>query len=785
MAWLAHARKRNDPCPRIAARARSLSPLVRKVHDELVDYLMVELCSHVLTGKEEQRDICSIGLKTVVLEMPASMGAVAARQLTARLISGVAQTTLEVKLECMDILDDMLKRFGTHLKEEESHKCLDTLFNELGSVRAAARKRAIACIASLSTALTDKLLAQMVTLIVGKMQDAGCKVELRRTYIQTLSGISRSGGYRLGKQLDGVLPIVLQQCDAKKSGGDSEMIESCLQAFECFVLRCPKEVAAFQGDISKTALQYLSYDPNYADDEDEDMEDEDDDMDDDADADEDDDDGDYSDDDDNSWKVRRAAAKVLSAIIVSRPERLPELMPLVIPVLVGRFKEREENVKMDVFATFSDLLQQVSLSLHPVDVATDDDATMIDAADAPTALLLESVPSIARGACRQLKEKSLKTRVAAFGCLRQLLITLPGCLAPHAAMVVPGLERALKEDGSNNLRTEALLLLQLALSSHPPAVFQPHVGLLMKPVLNLVNDRYYKIAAEALRVCSGFVRILRPEPPAAGFAGGVGLVQPLFDCVEKRLLAQDQDQEVKECAISCMGLVLCHLGDDPAVQLDRVLPVLLERLRNEITRVTTVKTFAALAVAKLDLKLGSALPGATGSVLQAAVSELCSFLRKSSRPLRQASLTTLSALVASHASLLGEADVSSVLSELPPLITDADLHVAHLALELCTTIVRAAPGSTVPAVKAAVMPQVLTLLQSSLFQGQALRSVLNFLGVLVEQDVSTLNLCVAPPFSFSPQHPQPPPPLHPHPTATPPPPHFPRRNYPSPPAARY
>ena len=38
-----------------------------------------------------------------------------------------------------------------------------------------------------------------------------------------------------------------------------------------------------------------------------------------------------------------------------------------------------------------------------------------------------------------------------------------------------------------------------------------------------------------------------------------------------------------------------------------------------------------------------------------------------------------------------------------------------------------------PAVKAAVMPQVLTLLQSSLFQGQALRSVLNFLGVLVEQ----------------------------------------------------
>ena len=33
----------------------------------------------VLTGKEEQRDICSIGLKTVVLEMPGAMAVTAVR----------------------------------------------------------------------------------------------------------------------------------------------------------------------------------------------------------------------------------------------------------------------------------------------------------------------------------------------------------------------------------------------------------------------------------------------------------------------------------------------------------------------------------------------------------------------------------------------------------------------------------------------------------------------------------------------------------------------------------
>ena len=58
--------------------------------------------------------------------------------------------------------------------------------------------------------------------------------------------------------------------------------------------------------------------------------------------------------------MRRAAAKLLSAIIVSRPDKLGELFPEVAPVLIARFKEREENVKMDVFATFNDLLQQVA-----------------------------------------------------------------------------------------------------------------------------------------------------------------------------------------------------------------------------------------------------------------------------------------------------------------------------------------------------------------------------------------------------------------------------------------
>ena len=62
----------------------------------------------------------------------------------------------------------------------------------------------------------------------------------------------------------------------------------------------------------------------------------------------------------------------------------------------------------------------------------------------------------------------------------------------------------------------------------------------------------------------------------------------MYDITFVKLKASDIDQEVKERAITCMAQLICTFGD-VMNNLHEVFAVLLERLKNEVTRLTCVK----------------------------------------------------------------------------------------------------------------------------------------------------------------------------------------------------
>lgn len=94
--------------------------------------------------------------------------------------------------------------------------------------------------------------------------------------------------------------------------------------------------------------------------------------------------------------------------------------------------------------------------------------------------------------------------------------------------------------------------------------------------------------------------LISDKPFCRGFTP---LSNEIYHCTLMRLKTADIDQEVKERAIACMGQILAHFGDTLSDKLHVCLPIFLDRLRNEITRLTTVKALTCIAASPLRVDL--------------------------------------------------------------------------------------------------------------------------------------------------------------------------------------
>ncbi|GAB1291179.1 Cullin-associated NEDD8-dissociated protein 2 [Apodemus speciosus] len=695
---------------------KCLGPLVGKVKEYQVENIVDTLCASMRSDKEQLRDIAGIGLKTVLSELPpAATGSGLAinvcRKVTGQLTSAIAQQEdVAVQLEALDILSDMLSRLGAPLGAFHA-SLLHCLLPQLSSPRLAVRKRAVVALGHLAAACSTDLFVELADHLVDRLPGprAPASPAAIRTLIQCLGSVGRQAGHRLGAHLGRLVPMVEEFCNLD----DDELRESCLQAFEAFLRKCPKEMDPHVPNVTSLCLQHMKHDPNYDHDSDEEeqMETEDSEFSEQESGDE------YSDDDDMSWKVRRAAAKCMAALISSRPDLLPDFHCTLAPALIRRFKEREENVKADIFGAYVILLRH-----------TRPPKGWLEAVEEPTQtgrnlnMLRAQVPLVIKALQRQLKDRSVRTRQGCFGLFTELAGVLPGSLAEHMAVLVSGIVFSLTDySSSSTIRMDALAFLQGLLGTEPAEAFHPHLPTLLPPVMACVADPFYKVAAEALLVLQELVRtlwpldrprLLDPEP----------YVGEMSTATLSRLRATDLDQEVKERAISCVGHLVGHLGDRLGDDLEPTLMLLLDRLRNEITRLPAVKALTLVAVSPLQLDLQP--------ILAEALPILASFLRKNQRALRLATLAALDALAQSQGLGLPPPAVRTVLAELPALVSENDMHVAQLAVDFLTTVAQTQPTSLVE-VSGPVLEELLQLLHSPLLPAGVLAATEGFLQALV------------------------------------------------------
>lgn len=761
-------RLQRDTCNDVQALSvKCLSVLVTRIQETHVIDVATKLSEHILKGKAELRDIYSIGLKTLISDLPVSTGDRIATVISGGIVAGLSSPDAAIVSECLDITTELLNRFGAKMERDHT-PLLKAVLKQLSCSQPLVRKRGAVCLGALAVHVSDRLLQGLVEELLRGIQAPAAGQDVH-ALIQSVGTVGRKVGFRLGRHLPAIVPLFLsfinQDMSAQEDAVANDLREICFQALESLVVRCPSEVSEFLPAILACVRTFCQYDPNYTYSEDvEDVEEEDYGYGDYEDG------GMYSDDGDSSWKTRRSAIKVLSAIISSRPELLRSMYedspagPSFAAHLVDRFKEREESVKVDVISCFTDLLRctvvvegpsKYTNGLHKslndsiglgsggagasLPSALLPPAHTLSVADAVSAGLIKPPPltrqrscfdmleglssSVVASSAKLLGSSESKVKIALWTMLRQLALVMGTRMHAFFPTLLPAAVASLRESNSA-LRLEGLLFVRVLLDTSKPEHFRPFMPLLVDAITKCTTDEWYRIQAEALRSTGRLAVVLRSssEGSEAAVFDVTPFVPRLYESILAHLRVHDVDQEIKECAITSMGLLLAFVGDVLGPQLPAVLPLFLDRLRNEVTRAPVLKALGFIAESHLCLDLSP--------ILRSVVLELGGFLRQQSRSLRQACLATLLSLVLYHGQHIAVEALRDVLREASCMVDEADLQLSHLALLLATAVIKKHPKAA-DLLGENVLPRALALSCSPLLQADALASLQHFFKELV------------------------------------------------------
>ncbi|CAN9300681.1 unnamed protein product [Alternaria alternata] len=765
---------------------KCLGPFVNRINDKTLP-VMIDKLSTLPTGNTVDQSIPAMAMREVVISLPRPTTGAArsksvldaysaiSRVLIPRLIGynvippaqqgltqppkGMLQDDLEKGSDsnALDVLIEVGRCFGSMLQDVEIQALQQITFAILENDRASSmmKKKSVTAVSVLAGYFSDQLLSNFLSKVIELLRDPHITRSKRKLYITILGSMARSIPRKFGPYLKTLAPFVLsalstqeqdEEMDVSDDEGErdpeiDEVLEAALIALDGFLASCSQDMRMYTNEAIEAATRYLKYDPNLAQDDDEDDDDMPSDEEDALEGEDFEEETGYDDDEDASWKVRRCAAKVLYTLISTRSngDLLEDgtLYERVAPALITRFREREDNVRLEVMATLSNLIKKSGDGPSPVKFSDEipqsgmmlpppskkrrrggSDASMFDlqassslsmgyASPAPAstppvgprASLAKLSPDIVKGIAQLLKQSSCPptTKQACISLIKDIVITQRGGLDGYLNQLISPVVEAAKVAGgttssasatANSLRTQALQLIGAIADTHPSKSIQPYVASIIDALLLGVKDKYSKLSIEALAATEQVIKALTPPRAATSGTENQQHLEQLFDALFNRISANDADVEVRRSAIHVLGLLLGRSSGEQGLLSSQKrtsgLELLADRLKNELTRLASVRAVDSVAAhTKAQNELSA-------EWVQNVALELAAQLRKASRVLRGASLSALRTLALNSLSRsqLDSQTKAQVVEMLLPLLNASDLHLLGPALIILATFVK-------------------------------------------------------------------------------------------------
>ncbi|WFD06289.1 hypothetical protein MVES1_001634 [Malassezia vespertilionis] len=560
---------------------KTLGTLSTHVRDANYTVIITSLTNLVLGEGEEERDIASLALRTVMQEIGENSprAQIAVQTVIPAFVGQVQSASVNAaqRISAMDVLNDTVSHFPMCLARQIplQYLILDTLLGALQG-RMAMCKRAIQGLGMLAVECTPEAYAKILNDGLAGLKGSREQV---RVSVQLLGLLARETLMRLRPSSPEYAQQVVQLLRSLGDQPDEEadeLRELCLQTLTSLFTYSIIPGSIDVHPLVELDLLLLKHDPNAADynDEEEVEEDEDDLL-----------DEQYSDDDDLSWKVRRAACKQLASLFQHHLDAVRQMAYTITSALTARFGEREENVRLEIYSTFTLFL--LRLAGDPEVNALQKrkhDASELALPCPDAAPLLDLLPAAVRSLCAQANTGSAVTQIACLDTLAQLVLVFGGGMAQHSDAILHSIRRVLqggKDAAGGRSRTLAAVALFSELAAAAPKETARQLDYVVHVFSEASFSKQHRTALEGMRATALLISSVVPVLGAQAIQPQLmRLYQVAIDVMQRA----EEDQSLREASLATLGLLL-SLG---ASALEDALPVALDtlkaRLQHEVLR---------------------------------------------------------------------------------------------------------------------------------------------------------------------------------------------------------
>jgi len=661
---------------------KCISKICSRIAEQHFGMIANKLTECVVKGSAEFRDVYATCLKTLIGEADESFGPSLCSALLDPLVKNTGHKMDEVTEQCIDLTNDLLKRFNMVVVQNPKlinrEALMKNLISQLNSANLSLKKKASSCLGSLAVIMTPKQLSDVISLLLKKINPKNITVS--QPFIETLGAVTETVGYKLAPNLSSIMEALRPFCAILKepSHVDHDIKEVCLAVYECSVRKCPKEVSGYLDEILQIALKLLGYDPNYNPDA---MVQED--LGDDMNAWGEAEDVQQVAEDDYSWKVRRGAAKLLMTMIKYRNDKVTVVYNKIIELIISRLHERDETVKCDVLTIFTAMIKGMVMSQ---DQAAEGDGKGGEDMDMPTLMVrkssaesvLKDLPDAIVKILEHINDKSQMVREAIVNLVYTMTIADPDSMnGSLLGAVLPKLLSIYKESTS----TIKILLLKtirrLIRTSLTEEPYFPYLNQLLEIFKAATTDEYYKVPAEALKTAGSLVRLLRRQADSTNPAATKS-INEIYTMCAKTFKIGDVDSEIKQGVIYAMGSIVAYASDIlNNKDIDGILSTLQERLKNDALTLHVMKAFHSILSSQKKLPIEKQLASLLDDFLL--------MTHKIMRSVKLAGLNTLDAMCQKYQEF-SKKSANVIVKDISRALKDTDYQAIQLALKILSNL---------------------------------------------------------------------------------------------------